>query len=197
MPRESIPGWDPVVEVYKRWTQGEVRAGAVVVEVGVALGKSISWIADWCEANQRRDVQIWAVDSWCMNAPNGEQQTWANIHGGPFTLYAKMMMEHDPKAFERVRVVRAPSVMAAEMFATSSVDLVVLDGDHSYEAVRDDISAWMPKVRPFGWMGGDDHHEVHHPGVIKACKEFFGDDYQVITGANGWDDGRAWIKVDP
>jgi hypothetical protein len=194
MPRETIPGWDPIVEIYKQWTKGPVRAQAVVVEVGVALGRSLSWLADWCILNKRTDVRIYAVDSWCGNARNGEQQTLSDLIGGDFTLYAKMMLQHDPEAFELIRPLRAPSIMAAEMFAAGSVDLCVIDGDHSYEAVRDDLTVWIPCMRHDGWIGGDDHHEVHHPGVIQACKERFGDSYEVFEGANGWPDGRAWLK---
>lgn len=197
MAREAIPGWDPIVEVYRRWVETPPRQGAVVVEVGVALGRSISWIADWCLANGRRDIQVWAVDSWCGNARNGEQGTMADAAGGDWTLYARTMLEHDPRAFEFVRPIRAMSGVACEMFVRETVDLVLIDADHSYEACLVDILSWLPRVRPGGWIGGDDHHEVHHPGVIKACREVFRDDYEVIAGANGWADGRAWLHRVP
>ena len=197
MSREQIPGWDPIVAIYKKWLETPPRTGAVVVEVGVALGRSLSFIADWCLANQRTDIEVWAVDSWCHHEPNGEQQTMASVAGGDFSLYVKMMLEHDPKAFEFIRPIRATSERAARMFEPGSVDLVLIDADHTYQGCMTDIRAWLPKIRSGGIIGGDDHHEVHHPGVIQACQEAFGAEYDVIHGANGWPDGRAWWKGVP
>jgi hypothetical protein len=142
----------------------------------------------------RTDIQVWAVDSWAGVAPNGEQQTMSAVAGGHFSLYAKMLLEHDPKAFEFIRAVRADSAQGSRLFEVGTIDLVVIDGDHSYEGCLTDIQCWAPKVRGDGWIGGDDHHEVHHPGVIAACRESFGLEYEVIEGANGWPDGRAWLK---
>jgi hypothetical protein len=193
MSREQIPGWDPIVHIYKEWIKAPPRLGAVVVEVGVALGRSLTFIADWCLANDRRDIEVWAVDSWAGCEPNGEQQTMSAVAGGHFSLYAKMMLEHDPKAFEFIRPLRATSVQASRVFMPESVDLCVIDGDHRYEGCVLDIRAWLPKVRPGGWIGGDDHHPVHHPGVIKACREMF-DHYEVVLEANGWPDGSVWLK---
>ena len=86
MGRESIPGWDPIIYLYREWVKTPPRQGAVVVEVGVALGRSITWIADWCLANNRRDIEIWAVDPWESSLPgnvrNGEQWTYAAQAGG-------------------------------------------------------------------------------------------------------------------
>lgn len=47
----------------------------------------------------------------------------------------------------------------------------VLDGDHSYEAVCADIDAWLPKMKPGGYITGDD---FLWPGVKKAVFEKFG-----------------------
>ena len=44
------------------------------------------------------------------------------------------------------------SLEAAAVLADGAFDLVFLDGDHSYEATRADIEAWLPKVRPVGYF---------------------------------------------
>ena len=56
MSRTDIPGWDPLVALYDKWLEKEPRRNAVVVEVGVALGRTISYIADGCIANRRTDI---------------------------------------------------------------------------------------------------------------------------------------------
>jgi hypothetical protein len=200
MARESIPGWDPITWIYKEWVKTPPRQGAVVVEVGVALGRSITWIADWCIANNRRDIEVWAVDPWESSLPgnvrNGEQATYAAQAGGDFSLYTKMLLEHDPAAYEFIRPIRATSERACSLFPPGSVDLIVIDGDHSYDGCSTDIACWWPRMRADGWIGGDDHHDTDWPGVVRACRETFGaGGYEVIKGmATGWETGTVWLK---
>jgi predicted O-methyltransferase YrrM len=40
------------------------------------------------------------------------------------------------------------------------IDLLFLDGDHSYESVRRDFADWAPKIRPGGYLV---MHDVVHP----------------------------------
>jgi predicted O-methyltransferase YrrM len=58
---------------------------------------------------------------------------------------------------ERITILRTASTRAALNFADDSLDFVYLDANHSYEAVRDDLSAWYPKVRRGGILAGDDY----------------------------------------
>ena len=48
------------------------------------------------------------------------------------------------------------------------LDLVFIDAAHTYEAVAEDIRAWLPKVRLGGVLCGDDYP---HRGVRRAVGE--------------------------
>jgi predicted O-methyltransferase YrrM len=53
----------------------------------------------------------------------------------------------------QVRWIRATGVAAAAVLAAElagQVDFIFIDGDHSYEGLRDDWQAWSPLVRPGG-----------------------------------------------
>jgi cephalosporin hydroxylase len=196
MTRENIPGWDTYVHIiYDRWLALPPRRGAIVVEVGVALGKTITYLADRLLAAGRTDVEVWAVDNWAGNMQNGEQQEFAKGAGGDFTLFSRMMLDNDQPAFEFVRPIRAASMLASRLFDDRSVDLVVLDADHSYEAVKSDLACWIPKLRPDGWIGGDDHNDWQSPGVIQACVERFGAGNYELSEANQWN-WPVWLKTD-
>ena len=69
---------------------------------------------------------------------------------------------------------RLPSVEGAKKFEDGSLDFLYLDALHLYQPVKDDIAAWWPKLKPGGIFGGDDHNSAF-PGVIRACKEVFGE----------------------
>ena len=117
---------------------------------------------------------------------------------------------YDPKALEFIRPIRTVSKRACRMFPDHSVDLAVIDGDHSYEGCLSDIQDWLPRIRPGGYIGGDDHHETDWPGVVRACRDTFGDggpnppgftyhdhsyrSYEIIRSANGWPSGHIWRK---
>jgi hypothetical protein len=83
----------------------------------------------------------------------------------------------------RARIVQADSVHAATTFRDASLDFVFLDADHGYEAVRADIAAWLPKVKPGGLLSGHDYatRQDRTWGVIQAVDE--------AAVAHGWDLG--------
>lgn len=81
----------------------------------------------------------------------------------------------------RARMLWRPSVQAAAMVEDRWADFVFIDAGHSYDAVRADLEAWEPKVRPGGWFGGHDFHEAH-PGVIRAVRERYGGRVELLEG---------------
>ena len=87
-------------------------------------------------------------------------------------------------------VLKAASTDAAAMVDDASLDFVFLDADHSYEGVRDDIAAWLPKVKPGGWIGGHDIDNPEPPfdfsGVRKAVNEAFTEGVEL-------DDNYTWF----
>lgn len=87
-------------------------------------------------------------------------------------LAAKAVTEF---AADRRMFLRFPSVEAVKIMSTPKLSWVFLDGAHHYEAVRDDIAAWWPKVEAGGVLAG---HDYSHPrdgkqfGVKQAVTEF-------------------------
>ena len=77
------------------------------------------------------------------------------------------------------RILWQPSVAAALQVEDGWADFVFIDAAHSYHAVKGDIEAWRPKVKPGGWFGGHDYHSAH-PGVIRAVDEAFGERVEVL-----------------
>lgn len=73
---------------------------------------------------------------------------------------------------------RESSDVACERFDDGSLDLVYLDGSHTYEDVARDIRCWKPKVRPGGSLAGDDYE---WKGVSRAVKENLSD-FVVVEG---------------
>lgn len=63
---------------------------------------------------------------------------------------------------------------ASKWIADESLDFVFIDSNHSYEAVKQDINDWTPKVRKGGIVSGHDYYngKWNKMGVIQAVDEY-------------------------
>jgi len=72
-------------------------------------------------------------------------------------------------------LIRAYSPEVATCWNAKMEDIIFLDGDHRYEAVKADIAAWLPKIRPGGLLCGHDYStRGNNVGVKKAVDEVLG-----------------------
>jgi len=58
---------------------------------------------------------------------------------------------------ERCVVIKTTSAEAAPSFRPGQLDFVYIDAQHHYEAVREDLDLWRPKVRAGGILAGHDY----------------------------------------
>jgi hypothetical protein len=186
----DIPGRAAYRWIYDEWIASSPRQGAVVVEVGVALGKSLAYLCEKLRDAGRDDIIVYAVDAWGGYARNGEQTSMADAAGGDFTLYCKTLLEHSPYTLERARVRRG---LSSRVTIGEFPDLVVLDADHVKDRVVDDIAWWSmhqaTDMGNVGWLGGDDYMPEYQ-GVIDAVTEAFPKGVEVRYD-EGW---GTWLK---
>lgn len=81
-----------------------------------------------------------------------------------------------------IEKVKSASVEAAAAHV-GTLDFAYIDAVHTYDGVISDINAWLPHIRPGGWIGGHDY-EWHFPGVIQAVSERFYKPYRVFQDAS-------------
>jgi predicted O-methyltransferase YrrM len=70
---------------------------------------------------------------------------------------------------QRVELVEKKSVVAAESFELDSIDFVFIDGNHSFEAVYEDLHTWYKRLKPGGLFSG---HDFNIQGVNDALLKF-------------------------
>ena len=56
------------------------------------------------------------------------------------------------------------------------IDLLFIDADHSYQAVRRDWDDWSPYVKAGGIIALHDSRTLKYPGVLKLVKEITADE---------------------
>ena len=86
---------------------------------------------------------------------------------------------------DRVTLMKMRSIDAAEKFNDQSFDFVYIDGNHNYEAVKEDIKVWYPKVVMGGVLGGHDYYHEWE-GVVSAVNELLLDMKLYIEGLDWW-----------
>lgn len=137
--------WEPVhVDQWSAWV-GLVPVGhwivrnarpGLIVELGTFSGVSFG---AFCNAVRRDklDCRCVAVDTWAGDAHAGHYPDWIFDD-------VKKMVEENFAGF--ATMLRKTFDEALDDIADGSVDLLHIDGLHTYEAVRHDFESWLPKL---------------------------------------------------
>ena len=151
----------------------------ICVEIGSARGKSACAVGLALQRNG--GGKLFAIDPHSATSWNDSESvdTFATIN------------ENLRKAgvTEFVEVVRATSADAAKSWR-EKIDLIFIDGDHSYEGVKADWDAFLPHLNPFGVVAFHDTLWDLRPdpklsradmGVPRFVDELRAGGYPVIT----------------
>lgn len=136
-----------------------------VVEVGVCRGVLSNHLL-----KHRPRLHLIMADWWTPVAADSEAYAWSLANGEPCNVQSPEQVADNMRAAQavadryagRATLIHAPSVEAANQVPDASQDMVFLDADHRYSSVVADIAAWLPKVKPGGWLAG---HDYNTPGI--------------------------------
>jgi glycosyltransferase involved in cell wall biosynthesis len=108
----------------------------LLVELGTHHGVSY---AAFCEAVLRRRLatRCYAVDAWTGDAHSGAYEE---------DVYADLKDFHDKRYGSFSQLLRTSFDNACGAFADGTIDLLHIDGYHTYDSVRHDFDAWRPRL---------------------------------------------------
>jgi len=147
----DVEGWFKHTEVIKIQ---ELAKGKVCVEVGSFKGKSTCALLEVAK-------MVHAVD-YFRSKPNGQCQALE---------YTTLDEFKENTAGGNVKIWTCASPHACRNIDKDSVDLVFIDGLHTYEAVLSDIICWWERLKIGGYFC---FHDSNVAGVKRAINEVFG-----------------------
>lgn len=129
--------------------------GSIFVEIGSYLGASSCFLA--AAAADIRGTEVHCVDTWQNEGmTEGFRDTWDEFKKNT-SKYRNIIFPH-----------RGLSANVARIFE-KKVDLLFIDGDHSYEACRQDVENWLPRLKSGGLLIMHDYGWAE--GVKKVVRE--------------------------
>jgi len=137
-------------------------------EIGVWKGHTTKAVCKACD----NITAYWAVDPWNLLPPRHDPETGKELNyghmgqrnaeawDGLYEKVAQLMLW-----FPNLKVMR----MKSEAFAYWATrqgrlfDLIFIDADHYYDAVKRDIDLMLPLIKPGGTLSGHDIWSRRHP----------------------------------
>ena len=154
-----------------------VPRGGVVIEVGVFDGDFSERIL---ALNEPRTLHL--VDPWFTREDgtlyDGPTQDFATGEAASAALEQQYQLVQQRFAREiaagRVILHRTLSHEVAPLFPDGHFDWIYVDASHFYDDVKRDLHAFFPKLKPGGYIAGDDYDRrgIWDHGVTRAVDEF-------------------------
>lgn len=145
----------------------------VVAEIGVDLGDFSEKILT---LNRPRELHL--IDPWTIEGGEYRQREVALESARKLDSPARFDLVRDRFSSDiaggSVILHRANSEVAGAEFPDNFFDWVYIDGNHSYEFVRQDLALYFRKLRRGGFIVCDDYHHAGfwNDGVTRAVDEF-------------------------
>ncbi|MHA1342374.1 MAG: class I SAM-dependent methyltransferase [Promethearchaeota archaeon] len=158
---------------------------STIVEIGCWKGRSTACMGVEI-INSEKNIDFYAVDAWqyipTTEQPVENQDMFDDV-------YIEFLQNIEPIE-GNVKVIKETSIEASKKFNDGSIDFIFIDASHHYEDVKNDIQAWLPKLKRDGVIAGHDYFTSVHPGVKKAVDEMFKDGADTIFEQNVWCYGK-------
>lgn len=162
------------------------------VEVGSWMGRSTCYMGEEIKKSPKT-IKFYAVDTWEGSEEPHHKETIQKLQNENLTLFDAFKFHLKGCDVEDYVIpLQTTSLKAAEQFEDNSLDFVHIDASHDYENVLADIKAWYPKVKPGGFITGDDYVPCWG-GVIKAVKEYFTDKSVLLLNRQEPTLNKVWL----
>jgi hypothetical protein len=147
----------------------------VVAELGVFRGEFSNEIY-----NRMHPSHLYLVDIWegTMGSGDKDGQNHVTIHNME-EVYHQIKDKYIDTT--NIEVIRSRSLDFLNSKPNDSFDMIYIDADHHYAAVKADLITSYHKLKDGGYLLGHDYiHNPYEPAVIEAVTEFCNEYNQTV-----------------
>jgi predicted O-methyltransferase YrrM len=137
-----------------------------------------SWLGTTAIAMADAGAIVHCVDTW-QGSPTDITSACVEDAGGQSAVFEEFKSNVGAR-LNRTIFAHARTSHVASQYHWEPFDLIFIDAEHTYEAVKADILAWWKHLRDDGVMIGHDYFTKQYPGVNQAVEELFGDKVETI-----------------
>jgi predicted O-methyltransferase YrrM len=153
-----------------------------MVEIGAYMGESTMMFA-----SSNLFKEIYTIEPFKNVGGKIEEFNGENDYNWD-TIYNEFQI--NTRFFNNITLHKDFSYNVADKFEDNSMDFIYIDGDHSYDAVKQDLEMYLPKLKDNGVIGGHDYLEknkYYKQNTIRAVNEVVGKPDKVFVDS-------SWIK---
>lgn len=138
----------------------------VVVEIGTYLAGSTIYMLEHFNIKK-----LYTIDPFRLykGYRQGQMEDYFKLKGED-NMYQEVVKKLIKYTDVQLQLIRDFAHNVVNQFEDEYIDIVWIDGNHTYEHVKQDIEDWFPKVKLGGFLAGDDSTI---PEVVRAVKEYF------------------------
>lgn len=148
----KIPGWFNYSEMYDMIVD-KIPEDGKIIEIGSFLGRSTHYLATALWNAEKENVKIYSVDTF----EGSTEHVSIKLPKDFSHIFRENLKFFIGRDMVNVCQGRSDSKDILDKFDNESIDYIMVDGAHEYDAVKEDIINWWPKLKPNGVMVGDDY----------------------------------------
>ena len=152
----------------------QIKNQSIVAEIGVWKGDFSKKILENCNPKKLILVDPWVYNErirGCAPQVEGIEPLNQSFFDDAYNE-TKIKFIDNPN----VNIIKSDSKEASSKFENNYFDYIYIDAEHTYDAVKQDLHLWYPKLKKNGFIFGDDYHwreDDFSLSVEKAYQEFF------------------------
>ena len=176
--RWRFVGRRPEREEVREFIVGRMPQRGRVAEIGVDLGDFSEKILALNRPRELHLIDPWTIESGEYSQREARDTLTVAEPARKLDSTARYNVVRERFASDiaggLVAIHRANSEVAGAEFPDNFFDWVYIDGNHSYEFVRQDLELYFRKLKPGGFIVCDDYHHAGfwEDGVTRAVDEF-------------------------
>ena len=174
---KEIFGWFSYKHLYDFFVE-QSNNDSIIVEIGSFFGKSTNYLLEKVKKS-KKSINVVAIDTF--QGSENEQYHLDIVSQYDGDIYQPFTENVD---IERLTILKEKSGDACKYFGNGTIDFLMIDGDHSYDGVTSDISNYFYKVKPGGYISGDDYNVFD--STTKAVNDYFLGCHNLSSNGINW-----------